>query len=124
MAHKNNDCSLIDYSQLWLPDVPKIFEPGEYLWRVPITYKTSTQPTSTLVGNIGFKIEVFSKADIPENAYDYQCFDAPPDEDGWQPVGKCHPTEEECAKACGPWWCYRKLELRLANRKKLLPRLR
>ena len=28
--------------------------------------------------------------------------------DGWTPVGKCHPTEEECAKACGPWRCYEK----------------
>ena len=33
--------------------------------------------------------------------YDYQCFDAPPDEEGWQPVGDCHPDEESCAKECG-----------------------
>ena len=41
--------------------------------------------------------------------HEYQCFDAPPDEEGWLPVGKCHATEEECAKECGPCWrCYGK----------------
>jgi len=34
--------------------------------------------------------------------YEYQCFDAPPTEDGWTPVGDCHATEEECNAACGP----------------------
>ena len=99
---KNDNCSLIDYSQPWMNDAPPIFESGEYLWRVPLTYKTSGQPTPTRVGNIGFKIEVFSKGDIPEDAYEYQCFDAPPEEEGWSPVGKCFPTEEECAKQCPP----------------------
>ena len=43
---------------------------------------------------------------------EYQCFDAPPDEDGWTPVGDCHPDEKSCAEACGPCWrCYRKLEI-------------
>ena len=33
---------------------------------------------------------------------DYQCFPSPPTDDGWEPVGKCHPTQEECADAsCG-----------------------
>ena len=41
----------------------------------------------------------------------HQCFDAPPTEDGWTPVGKCHATEEECAEACGPWRCYGKFNL-------------
>ena len=34
--------------------------------------------------------------------YDYQCFDSPPNADGWEPVGKCHPDEESCAKECPP----------------------
>ena len=41
----------------------------------------------------------------PDAIVEYQCFDAPPTEDGWSPVGDCHKTEEECAKECGPNLC-------------------
>lgn len=36
------------------------------------------------------------------DADEYQCFDAPPEEDGWEPVSKCHPDEESCDAACPP----------------------
>jgi len=36
------------------------------------------------------------------NFSDYQCFDAQPTEEGWLPVGDCHPDEESCAKECPP----------------------
>ena len=37
-----------------------------------------------------------------EKGTDYQCFDAPPDEGGWTPVGDCHPDEESCESECPP----------------------
>ena len=43
-----------------------------------------------------------------ESKTEFQCFETPPAEEGWLPVSKCHPTEEECAKECGPWQCYGK----------------
>ena len=59
-----------------------------------------------------FSVELLS----PGEETEYQCFDAPPDEDGWTPVGECSATEEECAKACGPCWrCYRKLKLEVCE---------
>ena len=33
---------------------------------------------------------------------DYQCFDAPPEESGWTPVGDCHPDEPTCQASCPP----------------------
>ncbi len=38
----------------------------------------------------------------PDKLVGYQCFDAPPDEDGWTPIGDCHPDEEECESECPP----------------------
>ena len=43
-----------------------------------------------------FSVELLS----PGEEIEYQCFDAPPTEDGWTPVGKCHATEELCDAAC------------------------
>ena len=36
----------------------------------------------------------------PDTPVDYQCFDAPPDEGVWTPVGGTHATEELCNAAC------------------------
>ena len=36
----------------------------------------------------------------PVEAEEYKCFDAPPDEEGWLPVGDCHADEATCQAAC------------------------
>ena len=33
---------------------------------------------------------------------DYQCFENPPTEAGWQPIGDCHPDEAACEAECPP----------------------
>ena len=33
---------------------------------------------------------------------DHQCFETPPTESGWLPVGDCHPDEAACEAACPP----------------------
>ena len=46
------------------------------------------------------------------NGTEYECVgpdDTP--QAGWETVGKCYKTEEECSKECGPWQCYRKQNL-------------
>lgn len=75
---------------------------GTHQFTVPVLdlYTASLQ-----IGEIVYEINVIDLSvddpdNIPEDAYEYQCFDAPPDEEGWEPVGNCHDTEEECNAAC------------------------
>ena len=52
------------------------------------------------VGYVEILVRVFDMNDaVPE---EYQCFEAPPTEDGWTATGKCSATEEECEAECPP----------------------
>ena len=76
---------------------------GKHQFTVPIV---DLDTYSVQIGEIVYEIDVIDLSaedpDIPEDLYDYQCFDAPPTEDGWLPVGKCHPDEATCQAACPP----------------------
>ena len=82
---------------------------GKHQFTVPVV---DLDTYSVQIGEIVYEINVIDLSaedpDIPEDLYEYKCFDAPPTEEGWEPVGKCHPTEEECAEECPPrkFFCY------------------
>ena len=77
---------------------------GKHVFVAPVMLDDA--PTNTKIGVITFDINIIDlsadEPDIPPDMLEYKCFEKKPTEDGWLPVGKCHPTEAECNAACPP----------------------
>ena len=59
--------------------------------------------TASYVDGNSYSVELRNIYQLINNlstAYDYQCLDAPPEEEGWQPVGGTHADEATCQAAC------------------------